>query len=69
MADRQALLRTPCVGICEIGDDALCRGCLRTLAEIGEWGRADRVRRGEILDLIDARRRGPARWWQRLGRR
>jgi predicted Fe-S protein YdhL (DUF1289 family) len=29
---------SPCIGICRIEADGLCRGCRRTLAEIARWG-------------------------------
>ena len=29
---------SPCVGICRLGDDGHCEGCLRTLDEIARWG-------------------------------
>ena len=28
---------SPCVGLCELGPDGLCRGCLRTGSEIARW--------------------------------
>lgn len=28
---------SPCIGICQLGDDGLCVGCLRTGDEIGRW--------------------------------
>jgi predicted Fe-S protein YdhL (DUF1289 family) len=28
---------TPCVGVCSTGFDDVCRGCLRTAAEVGRW--------------------------------
>jgi predicted Fe-S protein YdhL (DUF1289 family) len=28
---------SPCVGLCELGADGLCRGCLRTASEIARW--------------------------------
>jgi predicted Fe-S protein YdhL (DUF1289 family) len=32
---------SPCISICEMGADGLCKGCLRTIEEIAAWGRAD----------------------------
>jgi uncharacterized protein len=32
---------SPCINVCEIAPDTgLCRGCLRTIGEIVEWGSA-----------------------------
>ena len=28
---------SPCIGICQLGDDGLCVGCLRSADEIGRW--------------------------------
>ena len=28
---------SPCTGVCTLGDDGLCEGCLRTTAEIARW--------------------------------
>ncbi|HEX4480960.1 MAG TPA: DUF1289 domain-containing protein [Rudaea sp.] len=30
-------LLTPCIGICRLGVDGLCEGCLRTSDEIARW--------------------------------
>jgi|GEM_PF-309879 len=50
-------LPSPCVGICEMNDETgLCRGCYRTLEEIGSW----RVMSGEdkmsLLQTLKQRR-------------
>jgi predicted Fe-S protein YdhL (DUF1289 family) len=32
---------SPCINVCEIAPDTgLCRGCLRTIDEIANWGSA-----------------------------
>ncbi len=28
---------SPCIGICQLGQDGLCVGCLRSGDEIGRW--------------------------------
>jgi uncharacterized protein len=38
---------TPCIGICRLGADGLCEGCLRTSDEIARWmylSEAERMR-------------------------
>lgn len=30
-------IATPCIGVCRIGEDELCTGCLRTVDEISYW--------------------------------
>lgn len=32
---------SPCISICEMGPDGLCKGCLRTIEEIREWRASD----------------------------
>ena len=47
---------SPCVNICEMGDDGLCDGCLRTLDEIAAWGVMSPQLRLHVIDeLIPAR--------------
>lgn len=31
---------SPCISLCEMGPDGLCRGCLRKIDEIVQWGSA-----------------------------
>ncbi len=49
-------IESPCVKICEI-DPAreICRGCGRTLAEIGEWLRYSAAERRRIMRELPAR--------------
>jgi predicted Fe-S protein YdhL (DUF1289 family) len=46
---------TPCIGVCELDDAGLCRGCHRTVDEIASWsalGDAERTRiMNEVLPL------------------
>lgn len=42
--------------IAERAEGGLCVGCLRTLDEIIEWGRATPVRKRAIWSLIESRR-------------
>lgn len=46
---------SPCIGVCAIGADRLCRGCRRTLGEIGEWSGASDDRRRAILSALAGR--------------
>ncbi len=55
---RQALISSPCVGICELDDaSGFCKGCARTMEEIIAWPDADRRQRLETLRAIGERRR------------
>ncbi|MCL5799563.1 MAG: DUF1289 domain-containing protein [Gammaproteobacteria bacterium] len=48
---------SPCVGVCRIGTDGLCLGCLRTLAEIAAWGRMTLSERCVVYERLGERRR------------
>lgn len=50
-------LPSPCIGICRVEPrTTFCNGCLRTVAEITEWGAVDQSRKREIwLDIIRRR--------------
>jgi hypothetical protein len=47
---------TPCVKVCVIGADGLCRGCARTLDEIVDWGRMSEPARRSVMLALPARR-------------
>lgn len=51
---------SPCIGICHLGADGLCDGCLRSGEEIARWmtmGDAERRRyMDEVLPEREARR-------------
>lgn len=54
-APRSAAL-TPCIGVCTLGEDGLCDGCLRTGAEIGAWsGLPDAERLRIMNDVLPTR--------------
>jgi uncharacterized protein len=52
---------SPCIGVCTLGDDGLCHGCLRSGAEIARWmqmGDDERLRLMEqVLPERESRRR------------
>jgi len=54
VAPRRAVL-SPCVGVCELGDDGLCRGCGRTVQEIAAWPAMDDDARLRVMERLDAR--------------
>lgn len=43
---------TPCIGICAVGRDGLCEGCLRTTDEIARWGGMDDLERARIMNFV-----------------
>lgn len=53
-------IETPCIQICQIDDvTRLCRGCLRSLDEIANWGRYPAAERARIMRELAARRVTP----------
>jgi predicted Fe-S protein YdhL (DUF1289 family) len=50
-------VRSPCVSVCEM-DEArgLCRGCLRTLDEIGHWLEYSPAEKRAVLERIEERK-------------
>ncbi len=47
---------SPCVSICTLDERGVCRGCLRTVAEISNWLRMSAAQRRVVLARIEARR-------------
>lgn len=43
---------SPCVGICSLDADGLCRGCLRTVDEIAAWSRMSDAERLHVMDIL-----------------
>lgn len=58
IGSRRLAVKSPCLSICEMGTDGLCRGCFRTLDEIAAWGVMDDLRRLQVLQSLEARRNG-----------
>jgi len=49
-------IESPCVDVCELDEAAgLCRGCLRTLEEIGSWSRYTSRERALIVAALPKR--------------
>jgi predicted Fe-S protein YdhL (DUF1289 family) len=51
---------SPCVGVCRIGDDGYCEGCLRTLAEIAAWAAMNEAERVAVWERLAERARRSA---------
>lgn len=55
-ANRPPALVSPCISVCEMDDDrGLCKGCLRTLDELGLWRAASVQQRRGILEAVAER--------------
>ena len=49
--DYRAVL-SPCIGVCTLGDDGLCEGCLRTTAEIARWPQMNDDERLRLMESV-----------------
>jgi uncharacterized protein len=50
---------SPCIGICQLGADGLCDGCLRSGEEIARWmSMSDRERQWMIENTLPQREAG-----------
>ena len=48
---------SPCINLCRMSPTSgYCEGCLRSIAEITEWGRADDGRKRAILREVARRK-------------
>jgi predicted Fe-S protein YdhL (DUF1289 family) len=54
----QSAVQTPCVGICLMDRSGLCRGCARTLEEIGCWTSLSASERIALMEQLPARKAG-----------
>ncbi|GAB3386086.1 hypothetical protein GCM10027432_19880 [Lysobacter fragariae] len=43
---------SPCVGVCSLGDDGLCDGCLRTGPEIARWSQMNDDERLQLMEAV-----------------
>jgi predicted Fe-S protein YdhL (DUF1289 family) len=54
-------MKTPCNKVCVIDEESgLCKGCLRTLEEIGRWGQMSESEREEIFSRLEKRKQQQA---------
>ncbi len=57
MIDQSLNIVSPCIGVCKLGRDNYCLGCLRTVDEIRDWKNSSRDEQLAILGLLKDRRR------------
>ena len=43
---------SPCVNVCELDSDFVCKGCSRTIEEILKWREYTEVEKQNVLDRI-----------------
>ncbi len=46
---------SPCIGVCTLGDDGLCDGCLRTSNEIARWSQMNDDERLRLMEVLPGR--------------
>ncbi|HUS24352.1 MAG TPA: DUF1289 domain-containing protein [Candidatus Binatia bacterium] len=46
---------SPCIGLCQLNRDQVCRGCGRHIDEIAEWSYASAARKREIVQSAKSR--------------
>lgn len=51
-------VRSPCIKVCEMDYlTGLCRGCFRTLEQIGKWSSMSDIDKLEVLKEVEYRKR------------
>ena len=58
MSETFRAVLSPCIGVCAIGDDGLCDGCLRTVADIARWSQLNDDERLHLMESVLPERRG-----------
>ena len=53
--DFRAVL-SPCTGVCTLGEDGFCEGCLRSAGEIAAWPCMDDAARLHWLEVVQPAR-------------
>jgi len=51
MDTRPRAVLTPCTGVCTLDEHGTCHGCLRSLAEIGDWLLMSDAQRQWLMDV------------------
>jgi predicted Fe-S protein YdhL (DUF1289 family) len=49
------IVESPCIGVCTLGDNAMCMGCFRTTEEISNWLDYSPEFQREIISKLPAR--------------
>jgi len=47
---------SPCINVCVLDADGLCRGCLRTLDEIARWMSMSAAEQRQVIAELNERR-------------
>jgi predicted Fe-S protein YdhL (DUF1289 family) len=49
-------IETPCIGLCTLDGDGICRGCWRSFEEIAEWPFMSVSERSLVMADLDRRK-------------
>ena len=52
MKTMDGYIASPCVSLCNLGDDGCCTGCGRTRRQIAHWRRYTNEQREEIMNEL-----------------
>lgn len=58
MNDELKPVRSPCIGVCALGENDICIACHRHGIEIGEWGVMTDSQKREVLQKVVRREKG-----------
>ena len=47
---------SPCIKVCELDTEGYCRGCLRTVTEIGQWLSMSPAQQWQLIADLEQRR-------------
>lgn len=62
MSTSSDTVTSPCIAVCVIDSESgFCKGCFRTMEEIGRWMLVDNDGRREIVEASEARRSAAGR--------
>lgn len=59
MSQSVSIPASPCVHVCDLDEQGLCVGCLRTMDEITCWPEMDSDARSRLLEELERRRMRP----------
>ena len=60
-----AVVVSPCIGVCALDEQDICTGCQRTGVEITQWTRMTEPQRREVLGRCQERARSQGLWFSR----
>ena len=53
------VIRSPCIGVCDLDEHGYCRGCRRTLDEVAGWINYTHAERDAIIADLGRRKARP----------